>query len=95
MSTLRAAGFKRYEFEEAIDHITSGHGFPELEKSEYVYRHVKAASYIHWSICREYNIKVGDKCYVHTPETVTENETCTILWPVHTNKESNPTGQTS
>lgn len=95
MSTLCAAGFKRYE--EPIDHITSGHGFPELEKSEYIYRHDKAASYIHWSICREYNIKVGDKCNVHTPETVTENETCTILRdrPVHTNKESNPTGQTS
>ena len=84
---------KRYE--EPIDHITSG--FPELEKSEYIYRHDKAASYISWNIFKEYNIKVGDKCHVYTPKTATENETCTILWdmPVHTNKESNTTGQTS
>ena len=25
-------------------------------------------------ICKEYNIKVADKCYEHTPETATENE---------------------
>ena len=34
---------------------------------------------------------MADKCYEHTPETVTgnENETCTISWdmPVHTDKE--------
>ena len=54
-------------------------------------RHNKAASYIHWKICKEYNINVADKWYENTPETVTENEdeTCTILWdmPVHTDKE--------
>lgn len=83
--------------EEPIDHITSGHGVPELEKSEYIYRHDKAASYILWNICKECNIKVGYKCYVHTPETVTENEKSTILrdMPFYTNKESNRTGQTS
>ena len=40
--------------------MTSGH-CPELEKSEYIYRHDKAASYILWNICKEYSIKVADK----------------------------------
>ena len=53
-------------------------------------------------ICKEYNIKVADKCYEHTPETATENEheTWTIqlssgtfqLIPI---SKSNPTGPTS
>lgn len=36
-------------YEETIDHVTSG--CPELAKSEYIYRHNKTASFIHWNIC--------------------------------------------
>ena len=46
-------------YQETIDHVTSG--CPELAKSEYIYRHNKTASFIHWNICKEYNIKVADK----------------------------------
>ena len=46
-------------YEETIDQITSG--CPELAKSEYIYeRQDKAASYIRWNICKDYNIKVAD-----------------------------------
>ncbi|CAH3124751.1 unnamed protein product, partial [Porites lobata] len=74
-----------HHYEETTDHITSG--CPELAKSVYIQRHNKVASYIHWNICKDYNIKVGDK-WTHRPETITENgnESCTILWgmPVNT-----------
>ena len=45
-----------HRYKETTDHMTSG--CPELEKSEYIYRHEKAASYI---LCKEYSIKVADK----------------------------------
>ena len=49
-----------HRYKETTDHMTSGH-CPELEKSEYIYRYDKAASYILWNICKEYSIKVADK----------------------------------
>ena len=48
--------------------------------TEYTQRHNKAAAYLHWTICKHYNIKVQDKHYEHEPATVTENQTATILW---------------
>ena len=77
-----------HHYEETTDHITSG--CPELAKSVYIQRHNKVASYIHWNICKDYNINLADKWTVleHRPETITENEneSCTILrgMPVNT-----------
>ena len=64
-------------------------GCPELAKTEYIHRHDKAASYIHWNVCHNYNIKTPEKWYDHEPETVTENEDVTILWdmPIHTKRK--------
>ena len=75
------------QFEETINHIISG--CPQLAKSEYINRHDKAATYIHWKICKAYNIKTADKWYEHEPPTVTENNDITILWdmPIHTDRE--------
>lgn len=75
------------QFQETIDHLISG--CPELAKTEYIQRHNKAAAYLHWTICKHYNIKVQDKHYDHEPATVTENQTATILWdmPIQTDKE--------
>ena len=39
------------QYQETIDHIVVG--CPELAKTEYLHRHDKAASYLHWNICRE------------------------------------------
>ena len=37
------------KYDETINHIVSG--CPELAKTEYIHRHDKAASYIHWKVC--------------------------------------------
>ena len=77
------------QFQETVDHLVSG--CPELAKTEYMQRHNKAAAlaYLHWTICKHYNIKVQDKHYEHEPVNVTENQTVTILWdmPIQTDKE--------
>ena len=74
---------------ETIDHLVSG--CPELAKTEYIQRHNKAAAYIHWAICKHYNIKVPDKHYKHQPTTVTENQQVTVLWdmPIQTDRQIN------
>ena len=66
------------KYDETVDHIVSG--CPELAKTEYINRHNKAASYIHWAVCKHYNIpSTTAKWYDHQPLTVTENENVTIL----------------
>ena len=74
------------KYDESIDHILAG--CPELAKTEYIKRHNNAAAYMHWKILQYYNIKTADKWCEHQPETVTENETVTILWDmqVHTDR---------
>ena len=75
------------KYEETVNHIISG--CPELAKTEYIHRHDKAASYLHWEICKEYKIKTAEKWYEHQPKTITENGEVTILWdmPIHTDRE--------
>ena len=75
------------KYNETTEHLVSG--CPELAKSEYITRHNRAAKYLHWEICRHYNIQTKDKYYEHEPNTVTENTSVTILWdmPIHTDKE--------
>ena len=64
-------------------------GCPELAKTEYLHRHDKAASYLHWNICKELNINVEEKWYEHEPQTVIERDNITILWdmPIQTDRE--------
>ncbi len=73
-------------FQETVDHITSG--CPVLAKTEYLHRH-KVAAYVHWNICKNYNIEVVEKWYEHNPETVIDNGNTTVIWdmPVHTDRE--------
>ena len=61
----------------------------ELAKTKYTQIHNRTAAYIHWKICKHYNIKVTDKYYEHEPKTVTENNEATILWdmPIQTDRE--------
>ena len=44
---------------------------------------------MHWNICKHYNLPATEKWYEHKPNTVTENDECTILWdiPIHTDRE--------
>lgn len=77
-------------YEETIDHFTSS--CPELSKTECTHKHNKTASYIHWSIYKQYNIsKWRDKWYEHTPKkmrNVPSSGTCQSIQI----KKSNPTG---
>ena len=72
--------------QETIDHIISG--CPELAKTEYIHRHNKVATHLHWNICREYNVDTVDKWYEHEPKTVVERDNITILYdmPIHTDR---------
>ena len=75
------------QYQETIDHIVAG--CPELAKTEYLHRHDKPASYLHWNICKELNINVEEKWYEHDPHTATERDNITILWdmPIQTDRE--------
>ncbi len=74
-------------WEETINHIVSG--CPTLAKKEYIYRHDRVGTFIHWKLCQHYEIPTEDRWYKHTPEKVTENDKATILWdmPIHTDRE--------
>ena len=76
------------QHEETVDHIVSG--CEVLAKTEYISRHNNAAAYLHWSICKYHDLKITDKCYQHTPETVMHNKdnNLTITWdmPVNTDR---------
>ena len=76
-----------HEFDETVDHILSG--CTTLAKTEYIQRHNRAAQYIHWKICKHYQIPTADRWYQHKPETVTETNGVTVLWdmPINTDKE--------
>ena len=73
-------------FDETIDHLVSG--CPELAKTEYIHRHNKAATHVHWKICKEFDIEVKERWYEHEPKTVTENDNVTIPWdmPIYTDR---------
>lgn len=72
---------------ETVDHIISG--CEVLANNEYTHRHNNVARYIHWTMCKHFDITVGDKWYLHEPEIVTSKNNITILWDmaVHTDKE--------
>ena len=76
-----------HEFDESLEHIMSD--CPVLAKKEYLERHDKALTYIHWNICKYYQIQVTSKWYEHKPSKVAEGKDVTILWdmPINTEKE--------
>ena len=60
-----------------MDHILSG--CEALAGTEYITRHNKAAAYLHWRICQDYDIEVTNRWYEHKPETVMTIQTTTLL----------------
>ena len=87
MQLTLTAGFAENLKSPLITDIVSG--FPELAQTEYISQHNKTAAYIHWKICRGYEIEKTEKWYEHQPTTITENSEVTILWdmPVQTDRE--------
>ena len=43
------------QLQETVDHFVCR--YPELTKTEYIQRHNKAEAYLHWTVCKHYNIK--------------------------------------
>ena len=60
------------QHEETIDHLTSG--CPNLVKNEYLMRHDKVCTHLHYSICKAFGIETTDKWYTHMPKPVCERE---------------------
>ena len=60
------------QHEETIDHLTSG--CPILAKNEYLMRHDKVCTHLHYSICKASGIETTDKWYTHMPNPVCEEE---------------------
>ena len=75
------------QHEETIDHLTSG--CPILAKNEYLMRHDKVCSHLHYSICKALGIETTDKWYTHMPKPVYEKGDVAVLWShaVHTDRE--------
>ena len=75
------------QHEETIDHLTSG--CPILAKNEYLMKHDKVCTHMHYSICKALGIETTDKWYTHMPKPVCEEGDVTVLWnkAVHTDRE--------
>ena len=69
---------------ESVDHLIAG--CPILASKEYKARHECLGEYIHWNVCKYYNINVLEKWYEHHPVDVTNGKDVTILWDftIHT-----------
>jgi hypothetical protein len=66
------------EYEETIVHLISG--CPTLAKNEYILRHDKVCTHLHYSICKKLGIETAENWYSHIPKLVTEHEDITVLW---------------
>jgi hypothetical protein len=66
------------ENEETVDHLISG--CPILAKNEYIIRHDRVCTPLHYSICNELGIETTENWYTHRPESVSEHEDITVLW---------------
>ena len=49
----------------------------------------RVAKFIHWTLCKHYEILHTEKWYEHTPEPVVEGKNVTMLWDfnVHTDRK--------
>ena len=63
--------------EETVDHIVSA--CPITVNTEYFQRYDRVASFMHWILCKNFNLSQREKWYEHTPQTVTERKEVTIL----------------
>ena len=56
------------QHEGTIDHLTSG--CPILAKNEYLMRHDKVCTHLHYSVCTALGIETTDKWYTHAQASV-------------------------
>ena len=51
-----------------------------LASTEYTERHNKVAAYIHWKICKSFDVPVTEKYYLHKSEPVVSIDDITLMW---------------
>lgn len=79
-----------HEFDETIDHVVAG--CPVLAKKEYIERHDRVGTQVHFQLCKELGVKVGtEKWYQHQPERVMNSEDgkVTIIWDTQVRTDRN------
>jgi hypothetical protein len=64
--------------EETTDNLTSG--CPILAMNEYVMRHDKVCTHLHYSTCKGLGIETTGRWHTHPPKPVHEQEDVTVLW---------------
>jgi hypothetical protein len=55
-----------------FDHLISG--CPTLATNEYIIRHDKVCTHLHYSICKKSGTETAENWYSHIPKPVTEHE---------------------
>ena len=75
------------QHEETTDHLNSG--CPILAKNEYLMRHDKVCTHLHFSICKALGTETTDKWYIRMPNPMCEEGDVTVLrnQAVHTDRE--------
>jgi len=60
-----------------------------LATNEYLMRHDKVCTHLHYSICKSLGTETTDKWYTHMPKPVCEEGDVTVLWNqvVHTDRD--------
>ena len=61
-----------------INHIISE--CSKLAQKEYKTRHDWVGKVIHWEMCKKFKFDHTNKCYMHNPAPVLENDTHKLLW---------------
>ena len=72
--------------DETVEHILAG--CPLLAKKDYLQRHNTVARYLHWLLCKQFDIEVHERWYDHDPLNVVTNDSVVLIWdtPVQTDK---------
>jgi len=75
------------QHEETIHHLTSG--CPILAKKEYLVRHDKVCTHLHYSICKALGTETTHKWYTQTCPSQCMKREMSLLWnqAVHTDRE--------
>ena len=70
--------------DETINHIISE--CSKLAQKEYKTRNDWVGKVIHWGMCKKFKFDHANKCYVHNPAPVLENDTHELQWDfdIHT-----------
>ena len=55
-------------WDETVRHVVAGCG--ELAKKQYMGRHDRMGTRVHWELCRKYGIEFSERWYEHVPERV-------------------------